>query len=383
MRKRDFTAVRHFPGVGSPGGNTIVRAARRIEALPAPVFAPVLVVLAWAAGRGRIGWAAGMLVFMLGDWILIALLPRFRRSFGPVQPQVLELAVLRTAFGLLPLPWALAAQITGTLLAFFALWIEPQRLRLTRQTLHSAKLAGSAGLRLLQIGDLHVERRTARERRLVGLAAAHRPDVIVFTGDFLSTSYLDDPEAHAACRWVLSRLRAPLGVYVVSGSPAVDKDDTVAALLAGLPIHWLRDQRVRIAHGAAPIEIAGVSCTHRPFVDAPRMLRVLNEGAAAPERPFTILLYHSPDLAPDAAEAGVDLMLSGHTHGGQVRLPFYGALVTASLYGKRFESGRYALGATTLYVSRGLGLEGTAGPRVRFLCPPEAVLWEIGGSTRR
>jgi predicted MPP superfamily phosphohydrolase len=74
-------------------------------------------------------------------------------------------------------------------------------------------------------------------------------------------------------------------------------------------------------------------------------------------------------------------MLSGHTHGGQVRLPFYGALVTASLYGKAFEAGRITLGSMTLYVSRGLGLEGTAGPRVRFLCPPEVVLWQLEGAT--
>jgi uncharacterized protein len=71
------------------------------------------------------------------------------------------------------------------------------------------------------------------------------------------------------------------------------------------------------------------------------------------------------------------LQLSGHTHGGQVRLPFYGALFTASLYGKVFEAGRYKLKDLTLYITRGLGLEGAGAPRVRFLCPPEITLWEI------
>lgn len=383
MRKRDFTAARHFPGVGTPGGNLVVRTARRIEHLPAPLFALGIAALAAAGARGRIGWAAGLFAFMLGDWLLVALLPRFARSFGPVQPQVLELAVLRAAFGLLPLPWAIALQFAGTAFAFVALWIEPHRLQLTRQRLSSSKLDDRVTLRMLQFGDLHIERVTGRERRLIAIAAFHQPDVIVFTGDFLSTSYLDDPETHAACRWVLSHLNAPLGVFVVSGSPAVDRGPTVEKLVEGLPIRWLRDQRVRIAHGDRTIEIAGVSCTHRPFVDAPRMERVLNDPPPPGARPFTILLYHSPDLAPDAAGAGVDLMLSGHTHGGQVRLPLYGALVTASLYGKAFEAGRYALGAMTLYVSRGIGLEGTAGPRVRFLCPPEVVLWEIAGTTRR
>jgi predicted MPP superfamily phosphohydrolase len=92
---------------------------------------------------------------------------------------------------------------------------------------------------------------------------------------------------------------------------------------------------------------------------------------------YSLLLYHSPDLAEAAAEAGVDLYLAGHTHGGQVRLPFYGAIITMSAYGKRFEAGQYRVGATTLYVSRGIGMEGLRLPRVRFLCPPEIVVIDL------
>jgi predicted MPP superfamily phosphohydrolase len=73
------------------------------------------------------------------------------------------------------------------------------------------------------------------------------------------------------------------------------------------------------------------------------------------------------------------MQLSGHTHGGQVRLPFYGALFAASLYGKAFESGRRQLAGLTLYVTRGIGMEGGGAPRVRFLCPPEIILWEVDG----
>jgi predicted MPP superfamily phosphohydrolase len=93
------------------------------------------------------------------------------------------------------------------------------------------------------------------------------------------------------------------------------------------------------------------------------------------------LLYHTPDLAPEAAEAGVDLQLSGHTHAGQVRLPGYGALYAGSLYGKRFEAGRIRVGEMTLYVTRGIGLEGKGAPRVRFLAPPEIILWELTGAS--
>jgi hypothetical protein len=79
----------------------------------------------------------------------------------------------------------------------------------------------------------------------------------------------------------------------------------------------------------------------------------------------------------------IDLYLAGHTHGGQVRLPVWGAIITMSAYGKQYESGLYQLNPTTLYVSRGIGLEGLSLPRVRFLCPPEMVLIELGNEVVR
>jgi predicted MPP superfamily phosphohydrolase len=162
-------------------------------------------------------------------------------------------------------------------------------------------------------------------------------------------------------------------VYAVTGSPPVDPHDVIALLVDGLPIRWLRNEKVTLDYGGQPVDIVGITCTHRPFIDAPKLDSVLK---GKPEH-FTILLYHTPDLAPEAAQRGIHLQLSGHTHGGQVRLPFFGALYTASLYHKKLEMGRYQLDGMTLYVSRGLGLEGAGAPRVRFLCPPEATLWEI------
>jgi predicted MPP superfamily phosphohydrolase len=90
-----------------------------------------------------------------------------------------------------------------------------------------------------------------------------------------------------------------------------------------------------------------------------------------PAGAYSVLLYHTPDLIDTASALGVNLYLAGHTHGGQIRLPFYGALITFSAYGRRYQMGRYTLGPTTLYVSRGLGMEGLGLPRVRILCPPE------------
>jgi predicted MPP superfamily phosphohydrolase len=83
---------------------------------------------------------------------------------------------------------------------------------------------------------------------------------------------------------------------------------------------------------------------------------------------------------PEAVELGVDLYLCGHTHGGQIRLPGFGALITSSEFWKRYEMGRYEENGTTLYVSRGLGMEGLGAPRARFLSRPEIIEWRLSGT---
>jgi len=167
----------------------------------------------------------------------------------------------------------------------------------------------------------------------------------------------------------------------------VDLPEILPELLQDLPVRWLQDEQVTLEHHGQQIALIGLTCTHKPFVDGPRLVSILTPSRPPPSsktdegggEDFTVLLYHTPDLAPEAAAAGIDLQLSGHTHGGQVRLPIYGALFAGSLYGKRFEVGRRQVERMTLYVTRGIGMEGKGAPRVRFLCPPEITLWEISG----
>jgi predicted MPP superfamily phosphohydrolase len=105
---------------------------------------------------------------------------------------------------------------------------------------------------------------------------------------------------------------------------------------------------------------------------AQRFRRLLDAAVTGiPDDGFRILLAHSPDVIRDVARLGVDLMLSGHTHGGQVRFPFIGATVVPSRYGPRYSAGEYRVEGTTLYVSRGLG---TVRLPIRFLCRPELAI---------
>lgn len=378
MSEIDFSRRQRFPGEVGNTFDVILRAAERINQIPGVLFAGMLVVLAILVSAARWAVAVPLTAFFLLDWLLIALLPVARRSYGPSQPPMVILAVLRSVFILLPLPfpfnWGL--QAVGTLLVIYAFWVEPHTIRVTRQQFVSDKLHSSRPLRVLHLGDLHIERITGRERQLNRLVADLNPDLILFSGDILNLSYIRDTQAIAAAREVISTWSAPLGVYGVSGSPAVDLVDVFPGVIAGLPLQRLDNQKITLQHDGDRINLIGLTCTHRPHLDGPQLTALL------PAQPvdFTVLLYHTPDLAPAAAAAGVDLQLSGHTHGGQVRLPLFGALVTGSLYGKRFEAGRMLLERMTLYITRGIGMEGAGAPRVRFLCPPEIILWEIKSS---
>jgi predicted MPP superfamily phosphohydrolase len=124
------------------------------------------------------------------------------------------------------------------------------------------------------------------------------------------------------------------------------------------------------------VTLVGVACSHHQERDVARLAQAM-EGV--PSDAFTLLLFHSPDLIREAAEHQVDLYLGGHTHGGQLCLPFYGAIFTSSMYGKRYTSGLFEENDTRMYISRGLGFEGGGMPRARFFCRPEIVSVELVG----
>lgn len=374
----DFSNRRNFPGTLNNEFDVILRRVEDLDKIPAPLFAGLLFLIAIPPTLGHWGWTVGLWAFYLLDWVLLALLPRFNRSYGPPKPPTLILALMRMPFAFLPFPVAVGLQAIGTLLVIDSFWIEPFRLGVTIQKLRSPKLHPGKPLRLLHLGDLHVERITQREKHLNQLVEQIKPDIILFSGDVINLSYVEDPAAWSEARKILSQWRAPGGTFVVTGSPAVDLEHVFPRLVEGLDnLIWLREDRICVEQNGQNIEIIGLTCSHKPFVDGPILDQLLADSTG---EHFTILLYHTPDLAPNAANTGkVDLQLSGHTHGGQIRLPLVGAPFAASLYGKRFESGRMQVGGMTLYVTRGIGLEGKAAPRVRFLCPPEIILWEIDG----
>jgi predicted MPP superfamily phosphohydrolase len=329
--------------------------------------------------------------FAVADALLLTDLPRRRISFGPWKAQLFALLGPRVFLALLiavlgrwvgPVPALailLAGQVTGTLLLWRGTYREPRRLGLSRLTVSSDRLpAGAAPVRVLHVTDLHVERLTDREACLLDIARETQPDLIVITGDFLNLSYVHDPAAQAQVRELLTQLRAPFGVYAVLGSPSVDDREEVPPLLADLPILLLEDEWLPLdLGGGRRLTLLGLDCSHNLDLDRWHLDQLV---AAAPDGDFTLLLHHSPDQMPRAREHPIDLYLCGHTHGGQVRLPLIGPILTSSKLGRRYVMGPYEENGTRLYVSRGIGLEGLGAPRVRLLCPPELLLVTIEGS---
>jgi predicted MPP superfamily phosphohydrolase len=368
----------------------ILVSTNRLQELPAFTVVTLMVVNAlvvgwvWASHSPSMGIAAGALLLAasLINWGLLWLLPHTGRSFGPDKPSALALTLVLSLvlsligfFATAPsaLIGALFAALGVTLLAFYATWIEPFRLGLTRQTLTKGSGTNHT-LRLLHVGDLHLERETARERKLNALIGQVKPDLILFSGDFVNLSYTWDEQAKADIRHVISAWKAPLGVYCVPGTPVVEPLPRVLEFVDGLDNLTLLPNRWKtVETPGGPVQIFGHITTH----DLPTDRSSLDEAQFPPGDGFKIILSHAPDIAPEAAAAGFDLYLCGHTHGGQIRLPLIGAVFSSSHLGKRFIMGRYEVGKMTLYTTRGIGMEGFGAPRARFLCPPEIVLWEI------
>lgn len=354
--------------------------------------------LVWALVGGDPVWgwtvALGLVAFALLDWGLLAFLPWRRISFGAVQPPFLGLTLLRWAITLVaviavpvaqgwPLPALVAVALVQTVLwaaAVYGMTVEPFRVQTTLLEIPTAKLTGPGStLAITQISDLHVERETRRERELPALVTRLMPELILLTGDFLSTSYNEDPQSLADLRTLLAQLYAPSGIYAIWGTADVDRPEFLRPMLEELGIVVLEDQAVQVKVGESRLWLVGMTCTRNLEADGARLSSLL---ADAPAGALTLLLYHTPDLMPQAAAQGVDLYLAGHTHGGQWRLPVFGALLTSSFYWKRYEAGLYQEGDTLLYVSRGLGMEGFGAPRTRFFCRPELVSITLTGTSQ-
>jgi predicted MPP superfamily phosphohydrolase len=275
---------------------------------------------------------------------------------------------------------ALCAAGGASFAGVYPAFVEAQRVHVSRLSLPVTNLPRALdGFTIAHLTDLHRSPFVSRRylRHCIDMANSPEPDLIVFTGDYITHGMhlrtpgysgdfnIGDPAEYLAeCASCMSRAHAKYGVFATLGNHDHWYDGqlvTDAIETAGITV--LRNQNTRVRVDGETLPIVGLGDLYTEGVDFSRSF-------ARVEAPFTLVLMHNPDSFAGWPREGAHLILAGHTHGGQVNLPFLGAPITPS----RFVQGVFRRGDTTMYVNRGVGV---IFPPVRINCPPEIALIEL------
>lgn len=273
------------------------------------------------------------------------------------------------------------------LVYWWSQYVEPYWLELATPEIVCPNLPAELdGLRVLLLADPHVDSWSRREDSLIRMLShdlPHPPDVVLWGGD-IGAKTETGVRLVTAVREVIPDL--PTFAVLGNAEHKISRSQTAQFVkgLEGAGVRVLKNVSETLSVRGVPITLAGVDDPYYGYDDLPAALK------AAPAERFTILLSHSPQIVYRAAKAGVDLMLSGHTHGGQIRLPFLGALKAQNPLGTKLDQGLFERERLRpmlqgrdipeefrLYITRGIGVA-SAGRllwlRPRLLCRPEVTL---------
>jgi len=313
-------------------------------------------------------------LFTFGPWFLFRMYPAGYRHFAVIR-LVTYVIFLHGTICTVGGAWLLRKAATKTavlsalatlgliLMAIDAFWIEPFWLEVTHLRIESAKL--DRPLRVAVVADYQAEEAGAYERSVLERLRAERPDLILLAGDYLHPEPERAREAFAQTSALFKEigLDAPEGVFAVEGN--VDRMCPWRSLFAGLPVVALGPTHT---FTVGPLDLTCLSMRDSFNHD----LRIARKN---PDR-FHLVLGHSPDFARGKIDA--DLLVAGHTHGGQVRLPWIGALSSGCTVPRAWAAGVTKLpSGAKLLVSRGIGMERGDAPRLRFLCRPQLILIDL------
>jgi predicted MPP superfamily phosphohydrolase len=262
------------------------------------------------------------------------------------------------------------------LVAYSGLW-DRHYLEIIEQTIRLRRLPEAFhGLRIAQVSDIHYDEYTEPFflREMVRRINALRPDIVVLTGDFVTDGLLPrhlSGRLSYPCAEILNGIDCPHRFASLGNHDTLVGWKVVVDALKVQGIPTLVNSSLAFERDGGRLWFAGLRSSSEDEPD-------LNEAMpamAAPNEPV-ILLAHEPDYALRVVKhGGVDFMLSGHTHGGQIRLPFIGTPRAMLPHGgRRFVHGYFNVGPLQLYVNRGIG---TVTVPARFLCPPEITLFTL------
>jgi uncharacterized protein len=240
------------------------------------------------------------------------------------------------------------------------------------------------GLRVVQLSDFHHDKHFSVTplRRAIDMVNSLHPDLVVLTGDFVTVPLLAHSlqnqkrvaDAAEPCALLLSRLYARFGTLAILGNHDADSDpNRIIDILHTHNISVLRNRSIPLEQGGKRLWLAGVDDVLEGRPDLDLALRQV------PQNETVALLVHEPDFADTVARRPVDLQLSGHSHGGQVRFPLIGAPYLPPL-ARKYPWGLRRIGPLTLYTNAGIG---TIRVPVRFNCPPEITLITLRAAASR
>ncbi|SHG24472.1 metallophosphoesterase [Ornithinibacillus halophilus] len=255
---------------------------------------------------------------------------------------------------------------------YYARDIEPSMLAIKQETIRSQKIPSSFNdFKIVQFSDTHIGFHYSIEQfnDLIKQMNTLNPDIVVFTGDLV-----DEPSEYQWDNHIiqsLKNIKASYGKYWIYGNHDHGGygTDIIKQVMEKSDFQLLMNNHHQIEIGNDRITLAGIDDV---MLGKPNLTKTLD--TANPDL-FTILLAHEPDFADQAVNYPVDIQLSGHSHGGQVRFPFIGHLYTPS-YAEKYVQGKYSLdnGKLLLYVNRGIG---TTRMPYRFLCKPEIHMYTL------
>lgn len=254
----------------------------------------------------------------------------------------------------------------------------------TALTVSNIKISSSripiafSGFRIAQVSDLHNAEFGKGNRKLLELLSESKPNIIAITGDLVDAGHTDIGVALDFAKEAVKI--AP--VYYVTGNheASLSQYDELKIELKTIGVIVLEDEAVQLKHDTEEITLIGLSdpdftIKGDVFREAPAMVRTKLSSLVDDESSYTILLSHRPELFESYARCSIDLVLSGHAHGGQFRLPFIGGLIAPNqgLF-PQYDAGLYTSGSTNMIVSRGLG---NSIIPIRFNNRPEVVVIEL------
>jgi predicted MPP superfamily phosphohydrolase len=280
--------------------------------------------------------------------------------------------LLAHRFGLPSSPaarWLAWSSLLTIPIAIYALWIEPFNVRLEHTTVTMDETrVGESPVTVGVLADIQMQRVTDYERDALRLLMSQKPDIILIPGDIFAGTHEGFLESLPEIQRLLSLLSAPGGVWIVPGD--ADAFPEFHRVLIGTSARILRNKIVDVSIRDRQIRLLGLEN---------------GEGQREPVRAFELLpgdddirlvLVHRPRAIRWLREdSRVDLLIAGHTHGGQVGLPYLGPMYVGSpLPNEVAAGGLHELNGRRLYISRGLGMERGQAPQIRFLVPPEITL---------